>query len=359
MKKILLLSIVLLTFTKLATAQEGVRFENITLDQALAAAKESGKLVFVDCYTSWCGPCKKLSSEVFPQKVVGDYINERFVSVKYDVEKEEYKFIAKQYEVKAYPTMLILSSNGEVMDKILGYKTADKLIQSIENSFDRERSLAGLKEKYQAGNMDKLKLVEYYQKLMNERSAEAFEVGEKLYALLSEQERMSNTFWHFYSDERLTPHGSQRFAHLTANYDEFCTNIGKEKVDNVLVREWVKMLKPAISFDDKLNVKELEGIREEYIALGLGKEARLEHPYELAISCQSKKTGKLIKTYGKLLDKDDVVVRYWANVADIIDKTGSGEEKAEWIDISRKVYGMTEDKTLKLVIDLVIERLNK
>ncbi|MDE5612601.1 MAG: thioredoxin family protein, partial [Odoribacter sp.] len=70
-----------------SVAQEGVAFRNITLDEAQEQAKAENKLVFMDCYTSWCGPCQEMTKKVFPQKAAGDYFNPRFVCVKYDMEK--------------------------------------------------------------------------------------------------------------------------------------------------------------------------------------------------------------------------------------------------------------------------------
>ena len=63
-------------------AQEGVNFRDITFEEALKQAKSENKLVFMDCYTSWCGPCKNMADKVFPQKAAGDYFNPRFVCVK-------------------------------------------------------------------------------------------------------------------------------------------------------------------------------------------------------------------------------------------------------------------------------------
>ena len=57
---------------------QGILFETDGLQKALAKARKENKAVFVDCYTSWCGPCKMMSSKVFPDKQAGDFFNPRF-----------------------------------------------------------------------------------------------------------------------------------------------------------------------------------------------------------------------------------------------------------------------------------------
>ena len=82
-------------------------FEELSLPEAIEKAKEKGKMVFVDCYTSWCGPCKYMADKIFTQKEMGEYLNSRFVCVKYDMERGDGPDIAVKYNVAAYPTFLI------------------------------------------------------------------------------------------------------------------------------------------------------------------------------------------------------------------------------------------------------------
>lgn len=86
-------------------------FRHITFDEALQAAKKEKKHVFIDFYTDWCGPCKRMSREVFPQKSVGDFMNARFVCLKLNAEKEGVE-LAKKYGVKAYPTYYVIDLNS-------------------------------------------------------------------------------------------------------------------------------------------------------------------------------------------------------------------------------------------------------
>lgn len=110
---------------------DGIKFVDCSLAEALAKAAAEGKRVFMDCYTSWCVPCRKMSNEVFVLPEVGGYFNEHFVSIKMDMEKGEGPALAKKYKVNAYPTMLVLDKDGNVLNTVLGARSAKELLQLI------------------------------------------------------------------------------------------------------------------------------------------------------------------------------------------------------------------------------------
>ena len=62
--------------------REGVQFQDLIYEEALKKAGKEGKMVFMDCYTVWCGPCKMMNERVFTQKVVGDYFKKHFIPLK-------------------------------------------------------------------------------------------------------------------------------------------------------------------------------------------------------------------------------------------------------------------------------------
>ena len=59
----------------------GNQIDIYNLEKALEQAKVENKYVFVDCYTSWCGPCKMMAEKILPLKEVGEYMNGKFVCV--------------------------------------------------------------------------------------------------------------------------------------------------------------------------------------------------------------------------------------------------------------------------------------
>ncbi|MBR1464270.1 MAG: thioredoxin family protein [Prevotella sp.] len=124
------------------TAEEGIHFVDAPIATVLQMARQQGKLVFVDCYTSWCGPCKKMTQEVFPQKVVGDYFNKVFVSTKIDMEKGEGPQLGKQWDVNAYPTLLVLNPDGSVKFRTVGSMTPQAFVDDMKNRVENYKDPA-------------------------------------------------------------------------------------------------------------------------------------------------------------------------------------------------------------------------
>jgi thiol:disulfide interchange protein len=100
-----------------------------TFEQALKEAAKKKKVIFVDAYTTWCGPCKMLNNSTFKDVKAGEFFNENFINIKIDMEKGEGPAFAMKYSVRAYPTLLFINAKGEVVHKSLGYKDADMLTE--------------------------------------------------------------------------------------------------------------------------------------------------------------------------------------------------------------------------------------
>ena len=115
---------------------QGIIFETGSLQDALDKARKENKPVFVDCFTSWCGPCHMMSTQVFPSKEAGDFFNSRFVNIKIDMEKGEGKELLKRWKIAAFPTYLILNNDGEPVYTSQGYIPASELIKRMQEGLD-------------------------------------------------------------------------------------------------------------------------------------------------------------------------------------------------------------------------------
>ena len=131
MKKILLSFLLIFICMTWGFAQ-GIKFETGTWSEMLAKAKTENKLVFVDVYTQWCGPCKNVAKNVFPQQKLGDVYNEQFINFQIDAESPEGKEFVKQYPVPGYPTFFYINGEGVVINKAVGGMDVDGFLQEAK-----------------------------------------------------------------------------------------------------------------------------------------------------------------------------------------------------------------------------------
>jgi thiol-disulfide isomerase/thioredoxin len=166
MKKIILVLSALVLFIHSGIAQ-GIIFEHSDWENVQAKAKQENKIIFIDFYTSWCGPCKVLSKNVFPQKEVGDFYNKNFINYKIDAEKGEGPFLAEKYGVQAYPTLLFTDANGKFLHKGVGGMGAESLIELGKAALDPNKQLGKFLEENKQVN--KAEMPAYLRKLSRER----------------------------------------------------------------------------------------------------------------------------------------------------------------------------------------------
>jgi thiol-disulfide isomerase/thioredoxin len=99
----------------------GIRFFSGSWQDVLAEAKRQNKPVFVDFYTSWCPPCRRMAREAFPNAAVGVKFNKHFINYQVNAEVGEGFNLAKRYAVQSYPTALFLIPTGELIHRAVGY----------------------------------------------------------------------------------------------------------------------------------------------------------------------------------------------------------------------------------------------
>nr|WP_315424647.1 thioredoxin fold domain-containing protein [uncultured Pedobacter sp.] len=163
MKKLFLIFL-LLPF--IGTAQvKGTHFEHgLSWQQVKEKAKKENKFLLVDCFTTWCGPCKYMASTIFPQEKVGEFFNKNFVNVKVQLDQtkndsEEVKSwyadaqsMSKEFKINAYPTFLIFSPKGELVHRIVGGGEADEFIARAQMALNPETQYYTLLKKSESGN---------------------------------------------------------------------------------------------------------------------------------------------------------------------------------------------------------------
>lgn len=135
-------------------ASSGIDFFHGSFEDALALAEEESKKVFVDVYTTWCGPCIVMQETVFKEAEVGEYFNARFVNLKLDAESEDQDGpeLSARYDIGVYPTYLILDSSGSELSRATSAMPGEQFIAMFSQMLgESEPTFATMKARYDAG----------------------------------------------------------------------------------------------------------------------------------------------------------------------------------------------------------------
>ncbi|MCT4586624.1 MAG: thioredoxin family protein [Carboxylicivirga sp.] len=171
MKKLILLAVAgLLSFNAFS---QGMEFFHGTWEECKAEAKKENKKIFIDFYTKWCGPCRAMAKNVFPLPAVGELYNKHFINYKVDAEVGEGPALAKQYEVKGYPTFIYADAEGKSIyeGSSIGAGDEEGFLRLARLALGlEEKTWAWYEEEYNDGNRKTEFLEAYFNARMAEKS---------------------------------------------------------------------------------------------------------------------------------------------------------------------------------------------
>ncbi len=256
MRIALVLAFQLLAVAALMAQQGGMKFTERAWSDILAKAKASDQIIFMDAYTTWCGPCKMMSKNVFTDKEVGDYYNANFINVKMDMEKGEGIDLASKYEVRAYPTLLFIDGDGAIVHRAVGYHEAAAFVELGKKAKDPTSRISGMKARYAAGDRNPDFLQTYTETLYNAMDGGFGDAAASYLATQSDWNTQENVQFIF---QYLENADSKLFDHLLKNKATFEQTFGKEvvmgKVEQLIAQKVLGSDQPDLKAADALYAK--------------------------------------------------------------------------------------------------------
>jgi thioredoxin-related protein len=242
--------VVLCLFSPHAMAQGIIFEEGKTFEQLLARAKKENKIIFMDCYTTWCGPCKRLAAEVFPREEVGNYFNSKFINAKFDMEKGEGVLIAAEFGVRAYPTLLWIDGNKKVVNRVVGLVDPQTLLAAAKQANNQAPGmLKELKEKYDAGERSAEFMQKYVEALFNEGVNIDKEFNEWLHTLTEkdlQNEKITREIFTYTTHIR-----SPGIPYIVKNKNYYFQVLGTKVVGDKIYQIAERAMKESIAQKDK------------------------------------------------------------------------------------------------------------
>ena len=162
LKKFFTFFIVTAAFFNSATAQvkieethtSGIQFFHGSFDEAKAKALKENKIIFMDAFAEWCGPCKRMAATVFTDDKVGQFFNDNFINLKMDMEKGEGPKLADKFDVTAYPSLIFINEKGEQIHKAVGALDAEQFKTTAKQALGKIDNSKGFEKTYTQGSRD-------------------------------------------------------------------------------------------------------------------------------------------------------------------------------------------------------------
>jgi thiol-disulfide isomerase/thioredoxin len=260
MKHVTVLLAVLVAFS--AITAQGINFEHEGWEKIKKQAAKEDKIIFVDAYTTWCGPCKWMSANVFTDEGVADFFNDKFINLKLDMEKGEGLDFAKEYKVVAYPTLLFIDGDGDLVHKRLGAIPAEEFLAFGKEALDPEKRIGTLIAEYENGNRE-TEFLKMYVTRMVAAGMDPMESADLYFASLSDEEFITEENFNLILMLRPSMF-SAHFGKVAENKDAFVAIVGEPQVMNFLKETSTSALLTAIYMDDDTS---LQRIKSEVIAM--------------------------------------------------------------------------------------------
>ncbi len=244
--KIFVLLLLIIPFTLLAQKNSnGIHFiHGKHWKSILSQAKKENKFIFVDCYTTWCGPCRNMAKNIFTQEKVGNFFNKSFLSFKAQIDSTsednaeikllyaDFSYINNTYKISVYPTYLFFNPNGELVHKFVGSMSADDFIKQSKNALSPTTQYYSLLKQYSQHTTDS----SFLKKLMiaaseaNENATTYFDAYVKTQPTMFTKENV--TFLTMFTEDM----NSAAFKMIVNNQKEYDKLEGEGKANDLIVK---------------------------------------------------------------------------------------------------------------------------
>lgn len=238
MKRIGIVMVLLLIVVGVRAQEGGIKFETGSWQELREKAIRENKLIFVDFYTEWCGPCLAMAEEVFPLLEVGNFYNSRFVNVKIDAEKGEGKTLREKYKVVSYPTFLFIDArSGEVVHRSSSRQEKETFLFTGKSAVTPALRSPYLEKEYQLGNREPELLVSYMDYLASVYQREKVQELVKVYTGRPEFTLKNRDDWKVFV-KHIGGTGNPQFSALLKDKEMYVALYGVAEVDGKLYQEF-------------------------------------------------------------------------------------------------------------------------
>ena len=220
---------------------------------AVELAKKAGKPIFVMLYADWCPHCNTMKKEVFSDPDVMTFLNQNFVCVWKNIEKEEGIALKNKFNTKSLPTFLFLDANETLLYGLKGEIKKAEFMTEANYALNPKMQLPFLEKDFLGETNNANKFFAYLNVLKKGKERSDLSAATHIYlATQSDAELVSETNWRVIANG-VTDINSKEFQYVLKHQKEFATVASQKRVDRKIESIVTELLRPYVDNLDTIN----------------------------------------------------------------------------------------------------------
>jgi thiol-disulfide isomerase/thioredoxin len=327
----------------MAQTKSTIDFKSISFKEAQQLSEKTGKLIFIDCYTSWCAPCKWMEQNVFVNDSIYKFYNKNFINFKCDMEKGEGVDLRKKYEVASFPTYLFVNAKGDIIHRTASRMEVNEFLNEGKKAANPLTSYSALKQKYEAGDRSNSLLLNYAVASARIDRQLSSKITDELISKITDEELNSDLGWHVI--EQLARNENDRLGkYFLLHEKHFETIAGVDAVTTVSNRLGMNTMYQLIREKNGGEFfTKLEKMRNDPNRLNQRNVAMLEMEYYLEINNSDSFVVVANKAMKGILENDDADLSFIARRA-IYAAKGNKDMQQEALILARKAVVLNPEE---------------
>ncbi len=243
----------LLFLTFSIQAQDSIRFDESGLESVIQRAKTENKPIFYMVYADWCPHCKNIKATTLKDSEVISFMNANYVFAGLDFEKPGSEDFKTKYNVKTFPTFLVLDENGVELARFTGELKKEKFIAEAKIALNPKQQLPYLKAEYEKDKTNGVNLMRYLVALKkgNERK-ELNPIAHDYFEKIADDKMVSEINWKIFTNG-VSDIESREYKFAIVNQQAFAAITSPKRVNDKFVNSVVELLKPIVKTTDTAN----------------------------------------------------------------------------------------------------------
>lgn len=243
----------LLFLTFSIQAQDSIRFDESGLETVIQRSKVEKKPVFYMIYANWCVYCNNIKKNVLQDPEVIAFMNANYIFAGLDFEKPGSEDFKTKYNVKTFPTFLVLDENGIELSRFTGELKKEKFIAEAKNALNPKQQLPFLKAEYEKDKSNGVNLMRYLVVLKkgNDRK-ELNPIAHDYFEKIADDKMVNEVNWKIFTNG-VTDIESREYQFVIVNQQAFAAITSPKRVNDKFVNTVVELLKPIVKTSDTAN----------------------------------------------------------------------------------------------------------